>query len=54
VLVTVTSHVALRPSRHGIRVSPSGRFPSSRVRPCGSLIEGTLALDSARHTRSLR
>jgi len=31
VLVTVTSQVALRPSRHGIDVYPSGRFPSDVV-----------------------
>ncbi len=33
VSVTVTSHVALRPSRHGINVSPSGRFPSDLANP---------------------
>ena len=32
--VTVTSHVAHRPSRHGMRVRPSGRFPSDLRRPC--------------------
>ena len=48
-LVTVTSNVALRPLCHGIKVSPSGRFQSSLVEPCGSLIERTSALDCARH-----
>ena len=30
-LATVTSHVALRPSRRGIRVSPSGFFRQARL-----------------------
>jgi hypothetical protein len=38
------SQVALLPKRHAIRVSSSGRFPSSLVRPCGSLSEDTPAL----------
>ena len=53
VSVTVTSHVALRPSRHGMSVRPSGRLPSDLVSPCGSLTEGTLALVMARQIRSL-
>jgi hypothetical protein len=35
VLTTVTSQVALRPSRHGIKVKPSGRSQSDLARPCG-------------------
>ena len=33
-------------------VSPSGRFPSVRERPTGSLLVGMLALTSARYIRS--
>jgi len=36
---TVTSEVALRPSRQGIEVKPSGRLPSDLVNPFGSLTE---------------
>jgi len=32
VLVTVTSQVELRPSRHGIDVNPPGRLPSDLVK----------------------
>ena len=53
VSVTVTSHVAHRPSRQGIRVKPSGRLPSDLVRPCGSLTAAIPALDMARQTKSL-
>ncbi len=37
--VTVTFHVALRPSRHGISVRLCGRLPSDLVNPSGSLTE---------------
>ena len=38
----VTSQTNCLPSSQGARVIPSGRFPSDRVRPFGSKIEGTL------------
>jgi 5-enolpyruvylshikimate-3-phosphate synthase len=53
VSVTVTSHVMQRPACQGICVSPSGRLPSDRSNPAGSLIAGISACVSARHTRSL-
>ena len=53
VFVTVTSQVALQPSRHGIEVRPSGRLPSDLVSPFGSLTEGIPALVIARQNRSL-
>jgi len=56
VFVTVTSQVlALRPSRQGIEVKPSGRLLSDLVNPFGSLTEGQgiPALVIARQTRSL-
>ena len=37
---TVTSHVRALPLHHGIRVQPSGRLPSVRTRPDGSLLAG--------------
>jgi len=37
VWTTVTSHVALCPECHGTKVRPSGLFPSSLLRPSGSL-----------------
>src|SRR5260221_14521336 len=54
VSVTVTSHVMQRPADHGICVRPSGRFPSERSSPFGSLMEGTPARPSALQTRSCR
>jgi len=39
-LTTVTSHVRGLPACHGIEVSPSGRFPSDRDRPRGSIVSG--------------
>jgi len=53
VFVTVTSQVALRPSRQGIEVKSSVRLPSDFVSPFGSLNEGIPALVIARQTRSL-
>ena len=40
---TMTSHMRDLPVRHGIGVNPSGRFPSERLRPDGSLETGTPA-----------
>ena len=53
VSVTVTSHVMQRPAFQGICVRPLGRLPSDRSNPAGSLIDGTSARISDRHTRSL-
>ena len=39
----VTSHMRDLLARHGINVNPSGRFPSERLRPHGSLETGTPA-----------
>ena len=39
VSVTVTSQVALRLSRQGIEVKPSGRVPSDLIKPCDSLTD---------------
>jgi len=36
--------VALRPACQGTNVKPSGLFPSSLLRPCGSLTAGISAL----------
>ena len=47
--VTVTSLVTLFPRCHGMRVSPSGRFPSVRNSHGGSRTDGVLALVSARY-----
>jgi len=52
VLATVTSQVALHPSRRGIDVNPSGRFPSDLVNPCGSLTDGMPALVNERQIKS--
>jgi len=38
---TVTSHMRDLPARHGISVKTSGRFPSERLMPDGSLETGT-------------
>ena len=51
---TVTSHAMQRPLAHGTIVTPSGRFPSVRVRPVGSLWAGILAGCNDLHTTSLR
>ena len=40
---TVTSHMRDLPAPHGNGVSPSGRLPSERLRPNGSLDTGMLA-----------
>jgi len=50
---TATSQVALRPEFHGNNVKPSGRLPSSRTRPCGSVMLGTPAQVKARQIRHL-
>src|ERR1043165_9921354 len=49
---TVTSQVRHLPHDHGISVTPSGRLPSSLVRPNGSFWEGMFALPNDRHTIS--
>ena len=51
---TVTSHTRGLPFAHGIRVAPAGRFPSSRVRPSGSLIAGICAFLTALQIKSFR
>ena len=53
VSVTVTSHAAQRPFRHGMSVRPSGRFPSVLRRPCGFLMAGNPAFNSERHIKSV-
>src|SRR6218665_2314129 len=50
---TVTSQVRHLPHDQGIGITPSGRLPSSLVRPSGSFLEGMLALPSALHIISL-
>ena len=50
----VTSQTNCFPSSQGAKLIPSGRFPSVRVRPYGSKIEGTLMELSACFTRVLR
>jgi len=50
VQTTVTSQTAGLPARHGMSVTPSGRFPSARLRTTGSLDTGMPAatyLDAA-------
>ena len=49
---TVTSHARGLPCAHGISVSPSCGFPSSRVRPTGSLTAGICAFLTALQIRS--
>jgi hypothetical protein len=53
VFVTVTSQVALRPSRHGIEVRPSVRLQSDLVNLFGFSTEGISTLVIARQTWSL-
>jgi len=52
VVVTVSSQVALCPSRHGIDVNTSSRFPSDLVNSCGSLTDGMPALVNERQIKS--
>ena len=40
VQITVTSQESGLPCAHGTKVRPSGRFPSKRDRPLGSLVIG--------------
>ena len=49
---TVTTHARGLPFAHGISVAPSGRFPSSRVRPRGSLTVGICAFLTTLQIRS--
>src|SRR6218665_3308782 len=53
VWTTVASHVRYFPPIQGMRVAPSGRLPSDRKRPAGSLVLGTSALSRARQIMSL-
>ena len=53
VLTTVTSHVIGVLPCHGIKVSLSGRLPSSLARPTASLVTGTPAVVMARAMTSL-
>jgi len=50
---TVTSHASGLPFAQGSSVTPSGRLPSSRLRPAGSFTAGTDAFLKARHKMSL-
>ena len=50
----MTSHTKHFPEDHGIRVNPSGLFPSVLERPEGSFMEGTQPRCSARQIISLR
>ena len=50
---TVTSHARGFPRFQGIKVAPSGLFPSIRERPIGSLVAGIWALLTALQIRSL-
>ena len=52
-LTTVTSQTNKRPTCHGIKVSPSRRFPSCLSSPEGSLTAGIPAAPKARQTMSL-
>ena len=51
--MTVTSQVRGFPASQGTRERPSGRFPSDRLRPSGSLVHGMPAetRDRAKTTR---
>jgi len=51
---TVTSQTRDFPLRHGTKVSPSGRFPSDRHKPCGSFVFGIAAEERARATSSFK
>jgi len=53
-LTTVTSQTSERPPCQGIKVSPSGRFPSCLSSPDGSLTAGIPAAPKARQMMSLR
>jgi len=46
---TGTSHANGLPFAQGSSVTPSGRLPSSRLRPAGSFAAGISALLNARH-----
>src|SRR6218665_1466119 len=52
VSMTVASQVNHLPPSHGIRVTPSGRFPSDLTRPTGSLVAGKPALIRPRQVMS--
>jgi len=52
--MTVTSEQSALPFSQGTRESPSGRFPSERDKPVGSLETGTPAAGKLRTIRSFR
>src|SRR5688572_1606880 len=52
VSITVTSQTRLLPTRHGIKVRPSGLLPSERTRPGGSFTAGKPAFMRLRHMMS--
>ena len=52
--MTVTSQVSGFPASQGTTERPSGRFPSDRLRPSGSLAHGMPAETIARATKSFR
>ena len=52
--MTVTSQVSGFPASQGTRERPSGRFPSDRLRPSGSLVHEMPAETIARATKSFR
>src|SRR6218665_3032553 len=52
VSMTVASQAKHLPPSHGIRVVPSGRFPSDLTRPTGSLVAGKPALIRSRQVLS--
>ena len=53
-LTTVTSQTSERPSCQGIKINPSGRFPSCLSSSEGSLTAGIPAATTARQLMSLR
>ena len=52
--ITVTSQHSDLPFSHGMSERPSGRFPSDRNNPDGSLVTGIPAEAKPRATKSLR
>jgi len=49
VQTTVTAQTAGLPARHGMSVMPSGRFPSVRLKPAGSMDTGMPAAENSNH-----
>lgn len=54
VSTTVTSQTNMRPEFHAVKVMPSGRLPSLRLRPEGSRVEGIPADVRARWMMSFK